>query len=827
MSIWGSVKKIASGPIGLVAAPLLTAPFKLAGSLFSSLMPTMPTAAGGQSLPTPGATYDANIRANLARLGDPKTIVYGTPPPFYPDIVAPSFTRFVGNRQYWCGLFHLSVGDAGIDAAGVGEIDRSLLDWEEELLPPGAPLTLFHPHVHTVSSMSGVELKGGKLYRIEQQGTVTFSGGNRITFSSNWTHSPAVGARKRAWVVISGSSLNNRVSGPITNAGSNWIETSVGISSGSSSATIGYDTEWTDEDINTKLSDWMTITFNAGGSYAQTSLDDGFDQVQIEDIVYFEGSTSNDNLGFFVSDITYPSGGGMRLALTPAPESQTASSARVLLYRREGVKAPLCPPGLTVSHVEADVVAEALYSLDSSGDGSPLVTRSVPFFFIYRRINDAGDFIDGWQQSYRFLVEDATTTPVRRSFRFEFPTPARYVAALVQARPPMEENSSEQAREHFTVYALKGYVYNAPATDPDCTRYAVRVWASGALAQAGATQVKVTAYGMVRPYDNSAWQNKARTSSPAFIAADYLVANSRGRITYEDLPSPALFRDYCTANSIYYDAVLRDQAPLWDRVNEIMQYGQGRYLQTSDGGLRIVFDEETTPSFALIDGLNCDIDSYTIEPYHDEMATGVLVQFTDPRTGALRKEDDAPCAGSRTSPRIITLDGCTRWDQAYRYAWREWREILYRTRSVSMTADLRVRTRTPNQRVLIASVVTGWGQGVEVRSVSGLTLTVYPSVQWRGGQAKARLAYPSLGADWINCSRGSRDDEIILSSSLGTLDSGNDPAQLLMQWPDSKPVTGIVSRVSPQDVDGFALEAIIDDDRVYDAPPSIPADPLA
>lgn len=105
-----------------------------------------------------------SVRANRARLGQPKPVLYGNSI-IYPDVSAFPYSRFdASGDEIVYQLFEVSQGEVTIDTSSMRFESTLLSDFpssEYEIIPPGSTSTLFPNDVVVVAAVSNIEIDAG------------------------------------------------------------------------------------------------------------------------------------------------------------------------------------------------------------------------------------------------------------------------------------------------------------------------------------------------------------------------------------------------------------------------------------------------------------------------------------------------------------------------------------------------------------------------------------------------------------------------------------------------------------------------------------------
>lgn len=147
---------------GTVGGALLSAGIMMAGSLLvNAIIPAAkPNLGLSQQGEQASPTYGINAQGNSARLLSAIPVLYGRHK-VVPDFAAQPYTEYIGNEQYLYQLFVVTQGRCFIEKVLIGESDIAVFDEAQyEIIPPGAPVTLFPDNVETSVAVTGLELKG-------------------------------------------------------------------------------------------------------------------------------------------------------------------------------------------------------------------------------------------------------------------------------------------------------------------------------------------------------------------------------------------------------------------------------------------------------------------------------------------------------------------------------------------------------------------------------------------------------------------------------------------------------------------------------------------
>lgn len=138
----------------------------LAGSILINMVAPIkgPLASTGADFGAPSSTYDAALAGNAARLDSPIPVMYGRHLR-YPDFAAQPYVEYVGNDQYYTGLFCIGMGDYSVERIMID--DTKIENFNDVTTPvivhPSQPLpSWLDPGCFNASEVSGQEMVAGK-----------------------------------------------------------------------------------------------------------------------------------------------------------------------------------------------------------------------------------------------------------------------------------------------------------------------------------------------------------------------------------------------------------------------------------------------------------------------------------------------------------------------------------------------------------------------------------------------------------------------------------------------------------------------------------------
>lgn len=838
--------------------------FAVGGFLFSALItvPKVPSDARQT-----GKAYSADLQQNTAALGDVKAVGVGRWRDWY-NYRAQPYKENVDHAEVLHAYLHVTVGTADIEGLLIGDSPiETFSGYAVEILPPGSPMTLFHPNVYTNNAVEGLELQGGT-NGIVRNATVSFTADDKtMRATTNIYQGRAfAGLAAGQQFVITGS-VSNDGTYTIVKSGRNQnglafheyaivVETLIDETDAEVTITVNQDSDDA-ETVESEERDGdgneVSLQFDADLSevrMADEGLWDGWLQdFRVGDTVGVRNTptetSDNDGIDFTVVSTN----GSTVLGLTPAPVDLLTHGTIFLKRRREGPYFA-APPGEKAEGIGIDITFDALGRLH----GDDVEEAGVTFEARYRPVDDSGYPTGDWT-SIVFGYTDSSLKNRRYSYYIPLDPPIRPQVDLTRL-------SIDEAKT--TVYddaqwnGLRGYlapralldengdpvldeddnpVYETPNVDVDSTTVAVRIRASGQLNAVSQKKINGTQTKFWPVYDGSTWTEQP-TANPAWNTIGWLIQESAGTLSYADfdLPKWLSFAQDCDERGDECNGVVVNQRQLWDCAQALMRTARAKlYRNPTTGQLEPYRDEPVAASVMFCDGINGKFGADKIETPDANAVSGVMVKFVDPNLWTER--DPGPLAGNADDPREVEFEFCTSWQKAWEEAWYEWQCLRYRVQTFSINVEMEGFLAGLGSRVLLASAPKGWGQGAQLLEVSGNTLTVWPAPFWTTGmQHHVYLQDPEgVPGAKILCSRGAQDDQIVLASApdVELREDGDGQFPTLIAFghdgsetvPADAPIIAIVESGEASGLRSMTLSVIVEDDRVHDAAPTAPVDP--
>lgn len=807
-----------------------------------------------------GKQYNVDLQQNQAALNDIRPVGIGTWRDWY-TLRAPTYKEYENHNEILHAYLHVTEGFCTLNKLQLDQAPLSAFQGSSyQFLDPGEAMTLIHPNVYTNEAVDSIELIGGT------QGTLTlvtkawFEAARSRVYSPNYGLNPVSAGSS---ITISGSLSNDGVY-TVTDKGfggatprdrSTWLELSGGAIIDEPipafvdgvrqyvTITVEYAQTVDPEDADTI----KTPEFDESGDAIHITFDDVLNEIRagppIADFeglfadfrpgdvvgVFNAGNPAVEGIEFTILDTDFST----HLVVTPSPPSTVITTAQLYLIIRRSGPYFAAPPGELAERIGVDVFFDALGVVD----GGDVIEKTVSMELQYRPVNDAGSALDTWT-TVTFGFADAKLSPRRFSFYVDLDPPIR---PQVNLRKLSLDNSSITEYDDAKWAGLRGYLATKPGSTPDvdatATTLAVKVRASGLLSFTSQRKINGEQIKWWPVYNGSTWINQA-TNNPAWNAIGWLVSQSEGQITYDhfDLPAWLSFAAGCDMRGDTAGGLIANERQLWPTAQAIMRTARAKIVLDSQTGKYVPLrDEDTAPSLMFCDGFNSTFSASAIKLLSEDSQTGVRVKFTDP---VLWQERDGPLVGTGARLDEVQFEFCTSWGAAWREANFIRDDARYRVHTGSLDAEMDGTFSQLAARVLLCSVVKGWGQSAAVVEYDDTVpmIRVSPAPTWTESATHYVYLQGPEGevSAQIGVTMGETEDELVLAAPapFAIRDGSSEWETLVAFGHDgvgdvrpNRPRKAIITGGSPGDARHVTLNFTLDDARVYADPGTAPDDP--
>jgi len=520
-------------------------------------------------------------------------------------------------------------------------------------------------------------------------------------------------------------------------------------------------------------------------------------------------------------------------------------------------------PGTAAIAVEIDIqLPEGLFFQGDHG----IENATVAFTFEAQQIDNSGTPVGDFFSILTLTLTLAQRDAVRRTYRHDFETPARY---RIRAKRTNQKKTGGQTADLLIWLAMRGFL-PSQGVYPGCTMMALMATATSNLNSNSADQIKVLKTRKLPMWNkvSQAFDAAAPTRSIAAAAIYAATSDNGGKLPATprriDLDKLADLDPIWTERGDFFDGVFDSQQSLLEAIQAIVQVGRTRMVMAGST-MTFVRDEPRTIPHAGFSPRNILPNSLQITyAMHDVNTVDALtINYVDARIwqphSVLCKFDDSD-ATLETAPQL-SIFGIT----DYAHAWREGIYMVaanrYRRRIVDFQTELEGRACMFGDLVSFSHYMPNWGFAADVTALleddAGDVLTLSEPYTVPEGQEEEQLLIRILSPDGqtygpVECeiiAQEAVDPRTTLVRLLGTATiAGKYAGTHPRDWPvwsgdglqkerpraslgqgTVAPRDAIVIRMSPQDGVTTAVQVAIEDSRVHTAdegdPPDDPNDP--
>lgn len=535
-------------------------------------------------------------------------------------------------------------------------------------------------------------------------------------------------------------------------------------------------------------------------------------------------------LSHFVDVAGYPVGvGGLPLefpinaAVVNAPEV----TGQELLATTVIGPFTACGPGFKAQYIAIDVIMpRGLYYAKDDGSLDP---KTVTWLAEARVVNDLGTPTSPWQLLGSESVTAATTTEIRKSYKYTV-TPARYEVRM--SRQDVYDDRSRAAHT-ATWTGMRTYLKTPVAItlEPSASYYGIKMKASAQLN--GLTQRK---FGFILKRKLRVWTvddgwdgAPVYTRNPAWAAADILRDKVYGgNIPDSRIDVPTLVELAATwdERGDHFDGSFDTTGTLWDALAAVMRAGRAvRYMR--NGVFTFVRDEKQIVPRALFTGRNILKGTFSIDYITptDTSPDGVTIQYWDNILWDWKYLTiPSPGVDVPENPQQITLFGVTDENQASREGLYTVAADRFRRRIINISTEMDGFIPTYGDLIAVAYDLPSWGSttgDVDYYDPVTKIVTLSEAVSLAGG-ATHYIAFASPTGEVLGpyeVGGGSDAYSVVLTDATGgeELYFGNEMERTRFTIGPADNIYRLarVLSVTPKDAYSVDINAVIEDDRVH------------
>lgn len=462
-----------------------------------------------------------------------------------------------------------------------------------------------------------------------------------------------------------------------------------------------------------------------------------------------------------------------------------------------------------------------------ANDSGGLNQRTASFKAEARLIDDDGDPVGAWFDLGTESISGATTTPQRRSYRYNV-SPGRYE---VRATRTNTKETSTRGSNEIAWGGMRAYLPGTPDYG-DVTLIAFRMRASNNLSQQASRRINVIVQRLLPVWHpDTGWSAPQPTRSPAWAFADIARAQygarlPDGRIDLAGLYALSLVwedrHDFC-------DIVFDSPGTIWEGLTTIARTGRAHpYLQ--GGVLHCYRDGPATVPVGMFTPRNMLRGSFkvTYKMPNEEQADAVDVEYFDATVWRFKTVRCALPDSTTEQPVKVKLIGVCERAQA----WREGMYMAacnrYRRRFVGFGTEMEGFIPSPGDLLTVTHDMPSWGQFAEAvdfdPATRRLRLTEPPEfdaasaahyLAWRGRDGRPRGPWQALPTEDPHVVELADWDE--LEDPEPDTDSRRERSHVAFGPAEARAIRCRAIAIRPRSMETADLDLVVESDAVHTA----------
>lgn len=464
------------------------------------------------------------------------------------------------------------------------------------------------------------------------------------------------------------------------------------------------------------------------------------------------------------------------------------------------------------------VLPRGLYYANDNGG---LDSRSIGLRLEYQAIDADGAAVGSWTIAENITITAATTTPIRRSYRYAVPT-GRYQCRVTRTTTKATDT---RTGNDLAWAGLRAYIPGAQSYG-DVTLLAMRIRATDNISAQASRKVNVIVTRKLPTWDGSAWSAPVSTRSPAWAAA--YIARQRLPDSRINLAALKALADTCAARGDRFDGVFDSQGTAWEAITNVGRVARAAPFMQG-GRLQVYRDAPEPLPVAMFSPRNMLRNSFRLnyKMASEDMADSIDVEYFDSGTWSWKTVRATLPLGTANRPVKVKLYGVT----SRAHAWREGMYMAacnrYRRRFCTWQTEMDGFIPSLGDCVAITHDLPKWGQFAEAASwdQDSQLLGVSEPLDWSAGGTHY-LAFRDRAGRPVGpfqVTQGPDDRSLYLL----TWDALNDPApdvgydrersHVAFGPVDSQYIRARVLSVKPRGMSTAEIEAVIESDFVHEA----------
>jgi hypothetical protein len=471
--------------------------------------------------------------------------------------------------------------------------------------------------------------------------------------------------------------------------------------------------------------------------------------------------------------------------------------------------------------------------LGTAEDSGGISNRTVQIRVEHRTVDSWGMPTSAWGSPHDYDITDNTTTPVRKTFKYTIPLPARVEVRAVRVDI---RSDSAKALNDVTWTGLRAYLLGTPALANGATHFAVRMRASEQLNGLSQRLLAVIVRRKIQTWNPSlGWVAETEQRSPVWSLVDKWRNDEYGDGLPDDRIDLATMYDLAVIARDRQDRldIVFDAATDSDTADQLIARSFRSRVFRRNGVRTAWRDEQADTPVTAYSGRDMAPGSATLTANVDvdNLPDGLTCEYFSNRVWGWKTFDvNAPgLIGLAKRREFWRIAGVTGLIHATREAKYEIAARVLRRQRAEWTTELQGFLPSFGSPVVFSPPLRGWGQHGDVVwwIQSTLTATLSEAPIWKVGATHYITMIYSTGNPNtpVVCTPGPTEFDVVLASDPGNGipsfdDDNRERTKFVFGQTSEHRRIAIITSIQPQEMrdDGammIGMQAVIENDAVH------------
>jgi len=234
-------------------------------------------------------------------------------------------------------------------------------------------------------------------------------------------------------------------------------------------------------------------------------------------------------------------------------------------------------------------------------------------------------------------------------------------------------------------------------------------------------------------YNGTTWSTPTATRSIAWGLADVWMSYYGGNRSYADLDLDKLLSldTTWTSRGDTFDGIFDSSSSIFEAISKIARVGRCKPYYFNEV-LSFVRDEAQTTRKAMFNSNNILPDSFKINYTFSDLDTpnGILINYIDENNNY--EPSQLKSNSNATKYQEVDFFGCVNYEQAWRESQYLQKKLLKLKKTINFSTEMIGHNLLIYDRVAISFDLPNWGQGGQIKSKNGTTITTYEPLNFTG-----------------------------------------------------------------------------------------------